>query len=670
MSLPPDHAVANTDHLAYRRDIDGLRAIAVLSVLGFHAFPQWMKGGFIGVDVFFVISGFLITNILYKNLQTERFSLLDFYSRRVRRIFPALILVLSCCFIFGWFSLLADEFALLGKHIASGAAFVSNLVLWQESGYFDVAAETKPLLHLWSLGIEEQFYIFWPLILWLSWHQKINLLKVTLYLLFLSFALNIWLHTDSRIADFYSPLTRAWELLAGAALALYRPKQPPSPFDRCLTKIKTFLSVLGLALLIAGFLFINKERHFPGYWAILPTAGALLLLYSGEQSPINKYLLSNRLFVWFGLISFPLYLWHWPLLSFARIFSDGEDPSRLVRISALLLSIVLAWLTKNIVEQPLRFGPQAKTKSLVLAVLMLLVGALGYLTYAKDGFPARLKNLPSSIEVVKLEIPTGFKSVFVDGWPFYQKNSDKKQTSLFIGDSNALHLSPRIDELIKRNPQGTNSAIFSIAVGCLPMPETNYSDASRGCSALMPRSLKFAESHPDIQKVILSGNWYEHLKGNGHYFEDGLTRYPIFPNSTGYKLALDALGRYIKTLQRSGKEVYFVLNIPIGPELNPKHLIQRSLLNFPDILNTREGGLSYQTLLSRYGQIRTDLIEMATKNDAILIDPEKSLCTKDLCPSIDRSGAPIYLDSTHLHPTFTRQQADFIDQTVTDAATK
>ncbi len=670
MSLPPDHAVADTDHLAYRRDIDGLRAIAVLSVLGFHAFPQWMKGGFIGVDVFFVISGFLITNILYKNLQTERFSLLDFYSRRVRRIFPALILVLSCCFIFGWFSLLADEFALLGKHIASGAAFVSNLVLWQESGYFDVAAETKPLLHLWSLGIEEQFYIFWPLILWLSWHQKINLLKVTLYLLFLSFALNIWLHTDSRIADFYSPLTRAWELLAGGALALYRPKQPPSPFDPCLTKIKTFLSVLGLALLIAGFLFINKERHFPGYWAILPTAGTLLLLCSGEQSPINKYLLSNRLFVWFGLISFPLYLWHWPLLSFARIFSDGEDPSRLVRISALLLSIVLAWLTKNIVEQPLRFGPQAKTKSLVLAVLMLLVGALGYLTYAKDGFPARLKNLPSSIEVVKLEIPTGFKSVFVDGWPFYQKNSDKKQTSLFIGDSNALHLSPRIDELIKRNPQGTNSAIFSIAVGCLPMPETNYSDASRGCSALMPRSLKFAESHPDIQKVILSGNWYEHLTGNGHYFEDGLTRYPISTNSTGYKLALDALGRYIKTLQRSGKEVYFVLNIPIGPELNPKHLIQRSLLNFPDVLSTREGGLSYQTLMSRYGQIRTDLIDMAKKNDAILIDPEKSLCTKDLCPSVDGSGAPIYLDSTHLHPTFTRQQVDFIDQTVTDAATK
>jgi peptidoglycan/LPS O-acetylase OafA/YrhL len=670
MSLPPIQHVQNADQLTYRCDIDGLRAIAVLSVLGFHAFPQWMKGGFIGVDIFFVISGFLITNILYKHLHSEHFSLLDFYSRRVRRIFPALILVLICCFIFGWFSLLADEFALLGKHIASGAAFVSNLVLWQESGYFDVAAETKPLLHLWSLGIEEQFYIFWPLILWLSWQQKINLLKVTLFLLFLSFTLNIWLHTDSRVADFYSPLTRAWELLAGGALALYQSKKSPSHFDDFISNNKPFLSAFGLVLLATGFLFITKERHFPGYWAILPTAGTLFLIYAGKESPINKYLLSNRVLVWFGLISFPLYLWHWPLLSFARIFSDGDDPSRLIRIGALVLSIALAWLTKNIVEQPIRFGQHGKSKSIVLTVLMLLVGTLGYLTYINNGFPNRLKNLPVSIELAKLEIPAGFKSIIVNDWPFYQKKSDKKQTSLFIGDSNALHLYPRVDELINRSPKDTNSAIFSFAVGCLPIPETNYIDASRGCSALMLQSLKFIESHPEIQKVILSGNWYEHLSGNGHYFNDGHARHPISLNSTGYKLALETLGQYIKKLQRLGKEVYFVLNIPIGAELHPKHLIQRSILDFPHVLSIREGGLSYQSLMGRYGQIRTDLINMANKNGAILIDPEKSLCTENLCSSVDRFGAPIYLDSTHLHPTYTRQHADFIDQTVVDTLKK
>lgn len=664
MSLPPVQHAPNTDQLTYRRDVDGLRAIAVLSVLGFHAFPQWVKGGFIGVDIFFVISGFLITNILYKHLHTERFSLLDFYSRRVRRIFPALILVLICCFIFGWFSLLADEFALLGRHIAGGAAFVSNLVLWQESGYFDVAAETKPLLHLWSLGIEEQFYIFWPLILWLTWYQKISLLKVTLCLLFLSFTLNIWLHTDSRIADFYSPLTRAWELLAGGALALYQSKKSPSNFDDFISKNKPFLSVFGLILLASSFLFITKENHFPGYWALLPTAGTLFLLYAGKESLINKYLLSNRVLVWIGLISFPLYLWHWPLLSFARIFSDGDDPARHIRIGALVLSIALAWLTKNFVEQPFRYGQHGKTKSIVLTVFMLLVGTLGYLTYLNHGFPDRLKNLPVSIELAKLEIPVGFQSIIINDWPFYQKNSDNKQTSFFIGDSNALHLSPRVDELINRNPKDTNSAIFSIAVGCLPIPETNYTDPSRGCSALMPRSLQFVKSHPEIDKVILSGNWYEHLSGNGHYFDDGLTRYPISLNSTGYKLALDVLGRYIQTIQGLGKKVYFVLNIPIGSEFHPKHIIQRSILDFPNVLSTRDGGLSHQTLMSRYGQIRSDLIDMANKNGVTLIDPKESLCTKEFCPSVDSFGIPIYLDSKHLHPTYTRQHADFIDQTV------
>lgn len=157
---------AHLSHPKYRPDIDGLRAIAILSVVVFHAFPSWIKGGFIGVDVFFVISGFLISTIIFENLDKGTFSLTEFYARRIKRIFPALILVLVACFAFGWFALLADEYQQLGKHIAGGAAFISNFVLWDESGYFDNAADTKPLLHLWSLGVEEQFYIIWPL-LWL-----------------------------------------------------------------------------------------------------------------------------------------------------------------------------------------------------------------------------------------------------------------------------------------------------------------------------------------------------------------------------------------------------------------------------------------------------------------------------------------------------------------------
>jgi len=208
-------------HPKYRRDIDGLRAVAVLSVVAFHAFPDWMKGGFIGVDIFFVISGFLISTIIFENLDRGTFTFFEFYARRIKRIFPALLLVLIASFVFGWFALLADEYKQLGKHIAAGAGFVSNLVLWSEAGYFDNSAETKPLLHLWSLGIEEQFYIVWPFFLWFAWKKKFNLLTLTVILTLISFTLNLKGISENSVAIFYSPQTRFWELLSGSILAWF-----------------------------------------------------------------------------------------------------------------------------------------------------------------------------------------------------------------------------------------------------------------------------------------------------------------------------------------------------------------------------------------------------------------------------------------------------------------
>ena len=207
------------DHPKYRPDIDGLRAIAVLSVVGFHAAPGRIPAGFIGVDIFFVISGYLITSIILKGLEAGTFNFAEFYGRRVKRIFPALLIVLLASLAIGYFILLDDQFKELGKHIAGGAGFVSNLVLWGESGYFDNAADFKPLLHLWSLGIEEQFYIVWPFLLWLAWKQRFNYLPVLLVIAFASFALNIYTVSSDPVAAFYSPLTRFWELLVGSILA-------------------------------------------------------------------------------------------------------------------------------------------------------------------------------------------------------------------------------------------------------------------------------------------------------------------------------------------------------------------------------------------------------------------------------------------------------------------
>ena len=199
-------------HLKYRSDIDGLRAIAVLTVVLFHAFPEWISGGFIGVDIFFVISGYLISSMLFENIDNGTFSFYDFYSRRIRRIFPALLIVLPSLYLFGWFTLFEDEFIQLGKHMVGGASFLSNFFLWNESGYFDNIADTKPLLHLWSLGIEEQFYIVWPIFLCFTWKNRNNFLTIILLIALMSFIINITMVYTNPVGAFYSPLSRLWEL--------------------------------------------------------------------------------------------------------------------------------------------------------------------------------------------------------------------------------------------------------------------------------------------------------------------------------------------------------------------------------------------------------------------------------------------------------------------------
>lgn len=311
-------AKKHSNNPKYRADIDGLRALAILLVVIYHAFPKLLSGGFIGVDVFFVISGFLISTIIYEHLETNDFSFLDFYLRRIRRIFPALLVVLIACFALGWFSLLADEYKQLGKHIAGGAGFISNLVLWNESGYFDKASHSKPLLHLWSLGVEEQFYFLWPIIIFAVWRYKINLLAVAISIFVISFALNIYqiYYLDNLANTFYLPHTRFWELMAGAILAKYSLNQNMRPQNN-------WSSFIGLILILIGVATVNDQSLFPGYWALLPVIGAVLIINAGPKAWVNRMIFSNPILVWIGLISFPLYLWHWPVLVFARITANG-----------------------------------------------------------------------------------------------------------------------------------------------------------------------------------------------------------------------------------------------------------------------------------------------------------------------------------------------------------
>ena len=285
---------------------------------------------------------YLISTILFTSMDGGLFRFSQFYIRRIRRIFPALIVVLAGCLVAGWLVLFSIEYMALGKHIAGSAGFVSNFVLWNEAGYFDKAAATKPLLHIWSLGIEEQFYIIWPLLLFLTWKRKAATLTLLLLLLIASFTFNVRsIHVDPA-ADFYSPLTRFWELMVGALLAylslhwhglpeIFR--KLPRPALQMIGAVSApgsiasnVVAVAGLVLIVAAVLTIDETKGFPGWWALLPVVGACLLIASGPLTWINNKLLATRGLVAIGLISYPLYLWHWPLLSFIRIV-DGRAPS-------------------------------------------------------------------------------------------------------------------------------------------------------------------------------------------------------------------------------------------------------------------------------------------------------------------------------------------------------
>ena len=378
----PSAPMTAPDHPAYRADIDGLRAVAVISVVMFHADPDGLRGGFVGVDIFFVISGFLISSIIAGGLAQGSFSYREFYERRVRRIFPALMLVLAACLAAGWFVLLAADYRALGWQTLGGAGFLSNFLLWREAGYFDNASEYKPLLHLWSLAIEEQFYIAWPLVLALAWRWRWNPLATVGGLAVLSFLANVLNVTEHPSATFFAPWSRAWELMAGGWLALAM-RHHPEWFARG----QAWRSAIGALLLLVAITATTRQKAFPGWWALLPVLGAALLISAGPQAPFNRRVLAHRVAVWFGKISYPLYLWHWPLLAVALTANHYTPLPSAARWGLMIVAVLLAWLTLRFVETPIRRAPHRPVTPLLAGYAAIAALAAGVVVAA--GLPGR-----------------------------------------------------------------------------------------------------------------------------------------------------------------------------------------------------------------------------------------------------------------------------------------
>ncbi len=360
--------------MIYRKEIDGLRALAVIPVILFHAGFEWISGGYIGVDIFFVISGYLITTILLKEQEQGTFSIINFYERRARRILPALFLVLLVCLPFAWFWLLPHELKDFGKSLLAVVTFVSNILFWLETDYFTADTELIPLLHTWSLAVEEQFYIIFPLFLaFFARKNKGVLVAIISFIALMSLALTEWGWRYFSEANFYLIPTRAWELMIGALTALYLFYKPqPQGF------ICHLGSVLGLVLIVLALFFLDKNIPFPSVYALAPTIGtALIILFANNTTWVNK-LLSLKLFVMIGLLSYSAYLWHQPLFVFARAYYM-DTPSLSIMAILSIVSILMAYISWRYVEAPFRdkrcfSQQQIFIASLVGALFFILIG--------------------------------------------------------------------------------------------------------------------------------------------------------------------------------------------------------------------------------------------------------------------------------------------------------
>jgi peptidoglycan/LPS O-acetylase OafA/YrhL len=655
--MPPvivtDLSRAPDSHLPYRADVDGLRAVAVLAVVVFHAFPGRVHGGFVGVDIFFVISGFLISGIVFRSLQTGRFRFADFYARRARRIFPALLIVLIGTLLFGWIALLSDEYERLGKHVAGGAGFVSNWLSWNEAGYFDAAAELKPLLHLWSLGIEEQFYLIWPPLVLLAWRRGRVPVLIAM-LLVIPFALNVWkVHGNAETA-FYLPFTRFWELMVGGALAWISRSRAKLTGTAADVTAASGLVLIGISIVLLG-----REKAFPGWWALLPTAGAFLTIVAGERAWANRVLLANPIAVWFGLISYPLYLWHWPLLSFARILS-ADLPTWRTKLVLIASSVVLAWLTYWFVERPVRAAKRTRALPLALAGSLAVVGLGGLVVYALQGVPSRFPGFSNQVAQLQWRFLKNhacerrFRFSHERSWWSCLLSTDSPPTVLLLGSSHANHLYPGLAERRELSRQ----SLLSLGA-CDPVDRLTFrsSEPNTVSACLNGENLTgnafiqgIVSASPSIRYALLGASWPSFGDdGALEAFADG-SRWHIDETDgrdekrSEFERYLAGLSRYVSFLEGRHISVILAFDTPLLA-YDPRDCLD--IRPFPkrprkDCLIPRDAELARQRSFRR---LAAQLV--ASHPTVKIFDPLPTFCGPAVCEMV-RGGEVLMRDQNHL----------------------
>jgi peptidoglycan/LPS O-acetylase OafA/YrhL len=657
-----------TDHrhhvakLGYRPDIDGLRAMAILPVVFYHAGIPFFGGGFVGVDVFFVISGYLITSFIIGEIDCGEFLIGNFYLRRIRRIFPALFLVMAFCAAVGWLWLTPQDYKLLGQSILATTIFSSNILFSRQFGYFDAPLEERPLLHTWSLGVEEQFYVAFPVFLILvcrffpRWRVAIMLL-----ICILSFTFNVvTVQTHPKDAFFLLP-PRMWELLIGTLLAMEALSPPLN------AKWGEAAGILGLALIGTAIFVFSKNTTFPGFAALPPTIGAAALIWggTGEQGGVTR-LLSNRTPVFIGTISYSLYLWHFPLLAFGAYIATA-GLSFTARTGLVAFSVVLSIASYIYIEQPVRqgrwiFGDRKFVFSAAASVLALFAG-FGLATHVDEGFPGRIGKPglealagANDFDPDREQCSTKGPEDVALGLPLCKIGTDSAEPQFALwGDSHAESLRSAVNDAAER---AQRTGVFLGRYGCVPALGIERLDESQ-CGAVNDAIVGYLVSQPSIQTVILAGRWGLWAEGSRYKHEGGnpvsIVGSPGAPPDNHAALAA-GLEKAVAALTVAGKEVWLVGPIPeVG--YNVPRVLYLDLLGMPGGVEIQP---TYEEFVSRQRFVMALFDKMTKRYPVHVVWPHEGLCNARFCRVQDH-GHPLYIDSHHLSRSGARSILAILD---------
>ena len=653
--------------IAYRKEIDGLRAIAVLPVILFHAGFSIFSGGFVGVDVFFVISGYLITSIIIHDIEQQKFSLIQFYERRARRILPALTFVLIFTTFAAYILMPAYLLKLYSQSLVAVGSFLSNVYFYLTSGYFSTAAEEKPLLHTWSLAVEEQYYVFYPLLLAAFWAKGKRFIILCLVVLSIASLTLAQLLAEKQLVDanFYLIFSRAWELLLGSLIAFI-------PFHEKVTEKRTqeFLSIIGLLMVMYAIFAYDKYTPFPSIYTLVPVVGTCLIIAFTKANSLVGKLLSTKFMVGIGLISYSLYLWHQPLLAFLRLKSVGEPKISLIlgAIAATFLAAAVSW---KYVETPFRDRKRFPQKrifvlSIFSLVACLFIGGIGHLG---NGFGERFSEQQYQDSMVwspkrNCHQKGPDASSAAQACTYFGENV----TWAVFGDSHVVEPAYALAKNLQSSNVGLQHFSFK---GC--MPALSFSAIKPGCSEWIRETLDYIESQAQLKNVFLAFRHSYYLYGPQTLV------YPDVPNES-FKAKLYESHKYsdeqhareaywssfkemIERLHRAGKTVYVLFPIPELPLSMQKAVAPFSILSDKPLLPLNES--TSVTYYKQRHRFILDKLESYPFNERIVaIKPLDIICNEAFCPAVKNEKA-LYYDDNHLSLSGAQMIADALIDSAT-----